>query len=36
MIAYQEKIQGLQQQIKEKDQTLQRYDSLLAELKGLQ
>ena len=33
---YQEKIQGLQQQIKEKDQTLQRYDSLLAELKGLQ
>lgn len=33
---YQEKIQGLKNQIKEKDQTLQRYDNLLAELKGLQ
>lgn len=33
---YQEKIQRLRQQIKEKDQTLQRYDKLLAELKGLQ
>lgn len=33
---YQEKIQSLRQQIKEKTQTLQRYDKLLAELKGLQ
>ena len=33
---YQEKIQRLQLQIKEKEQTLQRYDNLLAELKGLQ
>lgn len=33
---YQEKIQSLQNQIKEKDLTLQRYDKLLSELKGLQ
>lgn len=33
---YEEKIQVLQQQIKEKDLTLRRYDKLLEELKGLQ
>jgi hypothetical protein len=33
---YEEKIQILQNQIQKKDQTLQRYDSLLKELKGLQ
>ena len=32
---YQEKIQELKQQIKDKAQTLERYDNLLAEIKGL-